>query len=479
VRLIYQDGVTHNAASVDPMRGVRLRIVGIGEAVPVLDGDRRPYINFDNAASTPVLRKVLDTVNDFMRWYSSVHRGSGFKSKLSSHAYESARGIVCDFVGGNQHEHVVIFGKNTTEAINKLAHRMPLRRDDVVLLSLLEHHSNDLPWRARCQVHHIGTDTHGCLDEKDYDLLLEQYKGRVKLVALTGASNITGHVPDVHRLARKAHQAGAQILVDCAQLAPHRRIDIGKLSDQRHLDYVAISAHKLYAPFGSGALVGRRDTFEQGEPEYRGGGTIDLVTRDTVDWAQAPDRDEAGTPNVVGAVAMAVAMKELKAIGMDAIARQEADLTAYALRKLRGIRRLRLYGPPDTGAAEDRLGVIPFNVEGMSHYQVAAILSAEWAIGVRNGCFCAHPYAMHLLDLGEEAIRGMRSDIGKRDYRAVPGMVRASFGMYNTRDEVDVLAEALSQIAQGRYQGRYEQEPGSGQFRPIGWEPRFADYFEL
>lgn len=479
MRLIHEDSLTRNATSVDPMRGVRSRIIGVGEAVPVLGGDKRPYINFDNAASTPVLREVLDRVNDFMRWYSSVHRGSGFKSKVSTHAYDSARRIVCDFVGGNPLEHVVIFGKNTSEAINKLAHCMPLERDDVVLLSLLEHHSNDLPWRARCQVQHIAADAHGRLDEEDFDRLLDKHKGRIKLVAVTGASNVTGHVPDVHRLARKAHRAGAQILVDCAQLAPHRRVDMGKLSDPAHLDYVSISAHKMYAPFGTGALVGRRDTFEQGEPEYRGGGTIELVTLDSVDWADTPDRDEAGSPNVVGAVALATAMKELKAIGMDAIARHEAELTAYALRKLRAIGLLQLYGRAETDAAAERLGVIPFTVEGMSHFQVAAILSAEWGIGVRNGCFCAHPYAMHLLDLHEEAIRRMRTDIMMQDRRALPGMVRVSFGMYNTREEIDVLAEALGEITKGRYRGCYEQDRRSGEFRPVGWQPGFAEYFEL
>ncbi|HYB49643.1 MAG TPA: aminotransferase class V-fold PLP-dependent enzyme [Burkholderiaceae bacterium] len=479
MRLIYRDGIPAHAATADAMRAVRSRIVGVGENVPVLGGEKRPYINFDNAASTPVLREVLATVNDFMRWYSSVHRGSGFKSKISSHAYDSARRIVCDFVSADMLDHVVIFGKNSSEAINKLAHRVPLRRNDVVLLSLLEHHSNDLPWRARCQVRCIAADAHGALDEQDYDRLLEQHKGRVKLVAITGASNVTGHVPDVHRLARKAHHAGAQILVDCAQLAPHRTVEMGKLCDPEHLDYISISAHKMYAPFGTGALVGRRDTFEQGEPDYRGGGTVKLVTLDTVDWADTPDRDEAGSPNVVGAVALATAMKQLKAIGMDAIAQHEAELTEYTLRKLRAIGPLRLYGRAEKYGTSERLGVIPFTMEGMSHFQVAAILSAEWGIGVRNGCFCAHPYAMRLLGVDEEAIRRVRSDMTMQDRRAMPGMVRISFGMYNTREEVDVLVEALGHIASGRYRGRYEQDRGSGEFHPVGWQPGFTEYFEL
>lgn len=458
---------------------VRERIVGVHQAVPVLDGGKRTYINFDNAASTPALQDVLRTVNNFMQWYSSVHRGTGFKSQVATQAYEDARHIVSDFVGGNERDHVVIFGKNTSEAINKLAHRLPLKSDDVVLLSLLEHHSNDLPWRAKCRVDYITADAEGRLDENDFDRLLEQYKGHVKLVAVTGASNVTGHVPDVHRLAVKAHKAGAQILVDCAQLAAHRKINMGELSDPAHIDYVSISAHKMYAPFGTGALIGRRDTFEHGEPEYRGGGTIDFVTLDSVDWADSPDRDEAGSPNVVGAVALAATIKALDGIGMDAIARHEAELTAYALGKLRDIKRIKVYGETASQFMDNRMGVIPFNVEGMSHFLVAAILSTEWGIGVRNGCFCAHPYIFHLMELPDKVLKRMRTDIFANNRHAMPGMVRVSFGMYNTMAEVDILAAALTQITSDQFQGRYEQDQRTGECHAAGWKPEFSEYFKL
>src|SRR5512143_3696699 len=248
--------------AVSDLSGVREQIVGIHRRVPVLDGSTRPYINFDNAASTPTLKEVLDTVNEFMHWYSSVHRGTGFKSKVATQAYDDARRIVADFVGANSSDHTVIFGKNTTDAINKLSYRLPLKKDDVVLVSLLEHHSNDLPWRAQAQVEHIKADELGRLDVADLDRLLEVYMGRVKLVAITGASNVTGHLPDIHAIARRAHAVGAEILIDCAQLAPHRRVAMGDLNDPAHLDYVSISAHKMYAPFGTGALIGRKEPFE-------------------------------------------------------------------------------------------------------------------------------------------------------------------------------------------------------------------------
>ncbi|HTP07674.1 MAG TPA: aminotransferase class V-fold PLP-dependent enzyme [Anaerolineae bacterium] len=458
---------------------VRRRIVGIDQQVPVLDGSLRPYINFDNAASTPTLKDVLDTVNEFMHWYSSVHRGTGFKSRVATQAYDDARRIVADFVGASLNDHTVIFGKNTTDAINKLSYRLPLKKDDVVLVSLLEHHSNDLPWRAQAHVEHVKADELGRLDVADLDRLLEVYQGRVKLVAITGASNVTGHLPDIHAIAKKAHAAGAEILIDCAQLAPHRRVAMGDLNDPAHLDYVSISAHKMYAPFGTGALIGRKDTFEKGEPEYRGGGTIEIVTVDNVEWSGAPDRDEAGSPNVVGAVALAATIKALNQIEMDVIAEHEAELTAYALERLKPIAQLEIYGETDVATVRNRLGVIPLNVKGMSHFKAAAILGTEYGVGVRNGCFCAHPYLLHLMRLTSEESNRVRHDILMNNRHDMPGLVRISFGMYNTAAEVDIVVEALSNIAQGKYAGQYVQDIKSGEYHAMNWQPNLAQYFKL
>ena len=464
----------------EPLFTLRRQIVGIDRQVPVLDGSTCPYTNLDNAASTPVLREVLETVERFMEWYASVHRGTGFKSRLATQAYEDARRIVARFVGADDPDHVVIFGKNATEAINKLSYRLPLQPDDVVLVSELEHHSNDLPWRAtKARVLHVGCDDQGGLDEAHLDRLLDEHAGRVKLLAVTGGSNVTGHMPDVHRLAVKAHAAGAQIFVDCAQLAPHRAIDVGALDDPAHLDYVTLSAHKMYAPFGTGALIGRRDTFERGEPEQRGGGTIELVTLDHVEWAPAPDRDEAGSPNVVGAVALAAAIGALQRIGMDAIARHESELTAYALERLGRIEGLRLYGDADPAHADRRLGVITFNVDGLAHQYVAAVLGTEFGIGVRNGCFCAHPYLIRLLGLSPAEVQAYREDLAAGDRRAMPGMVRISFGSYNSFHDIDRLADALECIVRGDVQGDYVQDRASGEYAARGWAPDLSAYFSL
>lgn len=448
---------------------IRSQIIGIDTEIPLLDGSSTQYVNLDNAASTPALAEVLQVVNDFMPWYSSVHRGSGFKSLVSTEAYEQSRQIVRDFFGGNSRDHTVIFGKNSTEALNKLSYRIPLKKDDVVLVSLMEHHSNDLPWRGRARVVRIGVDDLGRFDENHLGALLAKYKKRVKLVTLTAASNVTGQMPSVHRVARKVHAAGAQILIDAAQAAPHRQINIGSLDDPGHLDYIVVSAHKMYAPFGTGAIIGRRDTFMRGEPEYRGGGTIDLVTTERVDWADCPDRDEAGSPNVVGAVAFAAALRALSAIGMAKIAAHEAQLTNYALAKLNKITRVQIVGEADPANTANRLGVIPFNVNGLNHSLVAAILGAEFGIGVRSGCFCAHPYVARLLKVSKHEMNELGYEVRQGDKRRVPGLIRASFGMYNTKGEVDKFTAALSQIAAGNYRGKYSQDKKTGDFSAAGW----------
>jgi len=422
-------------------------LVGADCPVALADGRQRRCVNLDNAASTPPLRAVLDAVTEFVPWYASVHRGNGHKSVLSTRRYEDARATVARFVGADPRQHVVIFGRNTTEAINKLSHRLELTGDDIVLVSQLEHHSNDLPWRARARVLRIRADAHGALDEAHAAQLLREHAGRVRLLAVTGGSNVTGHLPDIHRLAVLAHAAGARILVDAAQLAPHRRIAMGDVGDATHLDYLALSGHKLYAPFGVGALIGRRDTFEHGEPEVRGGGTIRFVSTDDVVWAAAPERDEAGTPNVVGAIALAAAIDALERIGMDAIAAHEATLTAHALRGLASVPGLRVYGDADARRAPRRLGVIPFEIAGVPHGRIAERLAAEHAIGVRSGCFCAHPYLAHLLALDEAQKHAAQRRLARDDHAQVPGLVRVSFGIGNTLDDVDALVVALHAIA--------------------------------
>lgn len=454
--------------------------VGLDNEIPLLNRANIRYTNFDNSASTPPLTSVQTAVNDFLQYYSSVHRGTGFKSQLSTHAYEQARQTVMRFFGADPQTHICAFGKNTTEAINKLARRFPFtKKRRVVITTGMEHHSNDLPWRAIAETVHVRLHPDGRLDLDDFDAQLKKYSKRVALVAISGASNVTGFLNPIHDLAEKAHAAGAQIVVDCAQLAPHRAIDMLPLDDPRHLDYIAISAHKMYAPYGTGALIGRRDTFERGDPDMVGGGVVEIVTLDSVAWSQPPDREEAGTPNIVGAIALAAAINQMDSIGMQAIAAHEIELTRYALDNLPEVHGIHILADADPTNAASRLGVIPFNLTNMDHFKLAAILGYEYGIGVRNGCFCAHPLILHILGLSAGEADHVRTDIINQDKSHMPGLVRASFGLYNSIPEIDLLIEALTAIAQGDYRGEYVQDVPSGEYIPKGWQPDFDNYFSL
>jgi len=462
------------------MADYRSLFIGLDAEIPLFDGSCRCYINLDNAASTPPLKAVQHVVDGFLTYYSSVHRGTGFKSQISTHSYEQAREIVMHFVGADPATHTCIFGKNTTEAINKLARRFPYTSErNIVITTAMEHHSNDLPWRAVTDILHVGLTPDGRLDEDDFDTKLAQYGSRVALVAITGASNVTGYLNPIHRLAEKTHQAGAFFLADCAQLAPHRPIDMLSLDDPGHLDFVAISAHKMYAPFGTGALISRQDIFKMGDPDMSGGGTVEIVTIDDVIWTEPPDKEEAGSPNTVGAIALAGAIRQLEKVGMLEVARHEAELTAYALERLPEVPGIQIYGDTSPDRAAERLGVIPFRLENISHFLAAAVLGHEFGIGVRSGCFCAHPYILHLLGVNEVQAHTVRELIKAGDRSNMPGLIRASFGLYNTAEEIDILIDALTQISRGNYRGKYIQERISGEYKPQDWQPEFSKYFEI
>ena len=452
----------------------RSLVAGLDGEVPLLDGRTVPYVNLDNAASTPPLRAVIEALDGFMPWYSSVHRGTGYKSRLSTEAYEAARRQVAAFLGADPERDAVIFVKNATEGLNKLAQCLPLTEGrNVVITSWMEHHSNDLPWRAAAHTVHVDIDPLGRLDMDDLRAKLGRYRDSVAVVAVTGASNVTGFINPIHEIARLAHEAGAYMALDAAQLAPHRPVDMKPAGDEGHIDFAVIASHKMYAPFGSGALVGPREVFEAGPPSVVGGGAVDLVSDDHVDWAAAPEREEAGSPNVPGAVALARAIQVLAGIGMDQVAQHEAELVQYALRRLNKLPKVHVYGSRDPERTEDRVGVITFDVEGLHHALVAAVLAYEAGVGVRNGCFCAHPYVTRLKRVGPEEFARIRSQVLRGDRTNAPGMVRASFGLYNTTDDIDVFIEALERICRGDIRGQYEFEPSVPSYEPRGfaWDP--------
>jgi len=419
-------------------------VVGADTQIPLGNGEYVPAINFDNAATTPPFFSVLREITNFAPWYSSIHRGNGYKSVRSSKVYEDGREIIKKFVNADSRD-IVIYTKNTTESINMLSYIL-FQKDkaQVVLSTDMEHLANDLPWRDKFKVLYAGTDEHGMLLLDDLESKLLTYAGKVKLVTVTGASNVTGHINPIYKIATLAHKYGAKILVDGAQLVPHATINMKPYDSPEHIDYLAFSAHKMYAPFGTGVLIGPQETFSGVEPVYKGGGDVRLVSREFIEWSNSPAKDEAGTPNILGVVALISAINTINTVGMNVICKYEKQLTNYLIEGLRNIQGVKIYGHRDQN--DERVSLISFNVEGLYHHLLAKMLSLEAGIAVRSGLFCAHPYAEKLLNLSKEDLDYYH----KHHDIALPGLVRASLGLYNQYHEIDIFLSNLDKIIKNK-----------------------------
>jgi selenocysteine lyase/cysteine desulfurase len=397
-------------------------VLGADLEVPVKGGRLVGYANLDYAASAPCLEPVSAAVAAALPAYSSVHRGAGYASQLTTARYEQARHTVRAFVGARPDD-AVIFTRNTTDATNLLAGCLPEGTTTVVFDT--EHHASLLPWPEAVR---LAPPAFPGEAVRAADEALAGIDGP-KLLVVTAASNVTGELWPIAALAHIAHRHGARILVDAAQLVPHRKLNLTALD----LDYVAFSGHKLYAPFGAGVLVGRRDWLAEGEPYLKGGGAVRAVG-DDVEWHDDPEpRHEAGTPNVLGAIALAAACDALTATGWTELVREEERLIARlraGLASITGVRELSLWGDD-----HPRVGIVSFTVAGYSAREVAEALSGEYGIGVRDGKFCAHPFVRHLLGT---------ADGGCEDGTA--SAVRASIGIGTTQEHVDRLVEAVRDL---------------------------------
>nr|WP_206068572.1 aminotransferase class V-fold PLP-dependent enzyme [Nonomuraea sp. FMUSA5-5] len=397
-------------------------VIGADLEVPVKGGRLVGYANLDYAASAPCLEPVSAAVAAALPAYSSVHRGAGYASQLTTARYEQARHTVRAFVGARPDD-AVIFTRNTTDATNLLAGCLPAGTTTVVFDT--EHHASLLPWP---QAVRLAPPAFPGAAVRAADEALAAIDGP-KLLVVTAASNVTGELWPIAALAHIAHRHGARILVDAAQLVPHRKLNLTALD----LDYVAFSGHKLYAPFGAGVLIGRRDWLAEGEPYLKGGGAVRAVG-DDVEWHDDPEpRHEAGTPNVLGAIALAAACDALSATGWTELVREEERLIARlraGLASIPGVRELSLWGDD-----HPRVGIVSFTVAGYSAREVAEALSGEYGIGVRDGKFCAHPFVRHLLGT---------ADGGCEDGTA--SAVRASIGIGTTQEHVDRLVEAVRDL---------------------------------
>ena len=416
---------------------VDLALVGVDAPVPLVTGGSCRYVNLDYAASAPCLATVKRAVDELLPWYASVHRGAGFLSDVCTRAYEGARLEVASFVGARPDD-AVVFTRNTTDATNLLAAALP--SDTRVVAFASEHHANLLPWRRGdttfLPVPHSPEEAVARLEAE----LRSPARGP-RLVAVTGASNVTGELWPYRELTDVAHRYGARLLLDAAQLAPHYAIDLAATD----VDYVALSGHKLYAPFGAGALVGRSDWLNAGEPFLAGGGAVRFVSPEEVLWADLPDRAEAGSPNVVGAVALGVACRTLAGADRAQLAAAETALVDRAqagLTALPGVRCHRLWA-----ASRPRIGVLAFSLRDIGYARLAAALSAEHGVGVRHGCFCAHPLMADLLGIDRREYKGIADALREDRPVDMPGAVRMSVGIGSTPADIDRLVTAVATIA--------------------------------
>ncbi|MGL4745852.1 MAG: aminotransferase class V-fold PLP-dependent enzyme [Dermatophilaceae bacterium] len=414
------------------------------DPVPTVWGTTVEYADLDHAASTAALSRVSRAVELATRSYSSVHRGTGWTSQVTSRYYEAARTEVMRFVGARDGD-IAVFTRNTTDAVNLMARALP--RGTSVVAFESDHHASLLPWpvgsAVRLPVPTSADDAEWLLDNALRSLTASPRTGPV-MVVLAGASNVTGEVWPVRRLADTAHRHGARVLVDAAQLVAHRRVDLDDLG----ADWLAFSGHKVHAPHGAGALVGRRDWLDDAPPYLAGGGATASVTERGTTWATGAARHEAGTPNVLGAVALAAACATFRE-HREAVEAHEARLAERLLRGLRAVDGVVTYSL--FGDEHERGPVATFTVDGVDSALVAAVLSAEHGIGVRAGKFCAHLLVDTLLN---------------RSGNGTGTAVRASAGLATTEEHVDRLIAAVAQLA--------AHGPGTEYVHDLtrGWRPR-------
>jgi selenocysteine lyase/cysteine desulfurase len=436
-----------STVAVDQSVCAPLPVLGGDVTVPLVTGGEVTYAALDYAASAPALQRVWDDVAAYAPYYGSVHRGAGYLSQLSTDLFENARRTVAEFLDCRAADQVV-FTRSTTDSLNLLARALPAGCQ--VFVFETEHHAALLPWQharvtcldaPRTPQQAVRTLEQALADRDPYG---------PALVCVTGASNVTGELWPVRELAAAAHAHGARIVLDAAQLAPHHPVSVRDLD----VDWVAFSGHKLYAPFGAGVLAGRADWLREAEPYLAGGGASRRVARRTdggvdVQWHDSEARHEAGSPNVIGAHAIASACKALTEAGFDTLVAREQHLIRKVREGLAGIPEVRILSL--FGDDAPRVGVLSFVVAGWNSSHFAAALSAEYGIGVRDGLFCAHPLLHTLLD-GDPRTRG---ECGGPD-----AAVRVSFGAGTPDEHVDRFVTAVRELVTNGAKWRYRTENG-------------------
>ena len=373
-------------------------------------------VYLDNGATTQKPKGVIDAVtNYYTKQNSNIHRGVHYLSQLATDSYEEARKCVQSHLNA-KYSHEIIFTRGTTEAINLVASSLKssIKKDDEIIISTLEHHSNIVPWQMICEstgakLKVIPIKADGSIDIEAYKNLISS---KTKIVAVTHVSNALGSISPIKSIITLAKKNNSLVLVDGAQAAPHLKVDVQDLD----VDFYCISGHKVYAPTGVGVLYGKESLLNNLPPYQGGGEMISSVTFEKTTYAPLPHKFEAGTPNIAGGIGLKTAIEWINNIGLDNIAQHEESLLKYATNKLKNISGFKLYGE-----SKEKTAVISFLIEGIHPYDVGVILD-KMGVAVRTGHHCAQPIM---------------------DNYCIPGTIRASFGVYNNKEDVDRLVDGV------------------------------------
>ena len=455
---------------------LRSQFEGLETVYPLADGTQRRRIYMDSGASNLLWRPAQEICKEAMAHYANTHSQLHFGARIMTSLYEEAHETVEAFVGAGPDYTSVFCGYGVTGCLNKMARTLRQQKPerDVVITTLMEHHANDLPHRKHFkEVIHVPVkkDLDGCAGAVCVEQLaeaVEKYKDRLNYIAITAASNVTGVMNPIHAIARMAHDAGALIVVDAAQSAAHFPLQMETEDPREALDVVCLSGHKIYSPGSPGVIIARKELFLGIEPQEVGGGIVKFVDANSYTVTDhLPEREETGTPNLPGVFTLASTLKLLMHLGMDVVEEDERSITQYALDQLADVPQIQIYGSTRLEIAE-RIGVITFNIGLLEHGLVTAILNDYFGIAVRNQCFCAQPFVRQLLGIADDFGQAPAACMDRCDTDAQPGMVRLSFGLYNTKEEVDYVVDALKKISanQAGYLEQYEPVwDGSGDWR--------------
>ncbi len=469
------------------LQSIQNDFIGKDTVYPTVDGSSSPRRYLDSAASTLMMAPAFEVAKSFLQHYASTHSKLHYAARGASEAFDWAHQRVLKFVSADQSRYSCYFsGSGATAGFNRIATELSSQRPErnIVLVSEMEHHSNDLPHRAHSDVVHIPAmgegPAYGGIDVAVVRALIEKHGEKINYIAVTGASNVTGALTPLHEIAQLAHSVGAFLLVDASQMIAHApvRMQIDSLHNA-DIDILIFSGHKIYAPGSPGAVIARKNLLQEIKPAELGGGLVDDVyIAEYMPTETLPDREEAGTPNIVGAITLGAVLDLLTKVGMDKVRAKEIDLIDFAWSELSKIDQVVLYGPEPSKVP--RTGTLTFNIKGFDHGLTAAALNDYHNIQVRNGCFCAHPYVRELLkrELWEMDIDPDAPN-AEADVERKRGMARASLGLYTTRADLEALVAAVRDLAGRRDEIKSLYEPiGSNGYRHTRFQPAAMDIFD-